>query len=176
MTQTYGHTATGCQCVFAYLFLCTFTGTVGQSWPVSYGLQNVCVLQGTSVVLPCEFSHPKDLEVTQAYWFRGPASHSDISSIERYRNRVHYLGDKVRNCSLKLSSLTTADTGHFRFRVITNVTSKRWTYEPGVRVKVTGMILCDRYNTFPILFLMDTTHIYLFSISLELNNNFHLSN
>lgn len=133
VTLTYGQK---CFCLFVH---CTFLETLGQSWGVKYGLQNICALQGTSVDLPCEFSHPKGLQITQTYWFNDPATRSDISSMERFRNRVHYLGDKVSSCSLKLSSLTTADTGDFRFRIITNVTAQRWIGDPGVRVNVAGM-------------------------------------
>ncbi|XP_041961169.1 B-cell receptor CD22-like [Alosa sapidissima] len=128
-------------CCMALLISQQGSLTLGQTWGVLYGQQSVCVFHGASVVLPCEFSHPKGLQVKQAFWINDAASRSDISKEERYRNRVQYLGDKVRNCTLELSALSAADDGVYWFRMTTNanVTSENWTGEPGVQVSVTGL-------------------------------------
>ncbi|XP_062311865.1 uncharacterized protein LOC134016535 [Osmerus eperlanus] len=54
--------------VFVF-FLCSLAVVLGQYWRVTYPLQSVCVLRGSSVDLSCSYTYPRGHKVTTTFWF-----------------------------------------------------------------------------------------------------------
>ncbi|XP_066578206.1 sialoadhesin-like [Amia ocellicauda] len=67
--------------------------------------------------------------------------HSGGGSIStEYRHRAEYLGNKQKNCTLKIKDIRTADRGTYRFRFETDDPGGKWTGVPGVTLSVSGKI------------------------------------
>ncbi|XP_015191963.1 B-cell receptor CD22-like isoform X2 [Lepisosteus oculatus] len=116
-------------------------GVLSQNWGVWYNPGNICALQGSTVVMGCNYSYPSGNSVTQTFWMDKDYSNNptDLSTLPQYVNRTEYLGNKEKNCTLRLRNLTTSDSKTYLFRFITNTTVGKWTGKPGVSLSVTGL-------------------------------------
>uniref|UniRef100_W5M7X2 Ig-like domain-containing protein n=1 Tax=Lepisosteus oculatus TaxID=7918 RepID=W5M7X2_LEPOC len=118
-------------------------GVLSQNWGVWYNPGSICALQGSTVVMGCTYSYPRDNTVTQTFWFIEkpvyPTEPTDLSAVPQYVNRTEYLGNKVNNCTLRLRNLTTSDSTTYWFKFITNTAGGKWTGQPGVSLSVTGL-------------------------------------
>ncbi|KAG2471146.1 protein, partial [Polypterus senegalus] len=66
--------------------------------------------------------------------------HTNVQSVaSRYRNRVQFLGDRNKICSVRISDVRTTDSGYYKFRFVGYGDGLKWTGVPGVRVTVTGL-------------------------------------
>uniref|UniRef100_A0A3B3QYU4 Ig-like domain-containing protein n=1 Tax=Paramormyrops kingsleyae TaxID=1676925 RepID=A0A3B3QYU4_9TELE len=79
---------------------------------INYPLSPVCAVTGSTVVIPCEFAYPQSLRVETFMW-----CHNDVHCEQ---GRAECLGDKVRNCMLKINDITDTDAGVYRFRFTSN--------------------------------------------------------
>ncbi|KAI4886783.1 hypothetical protein NFI96_014601, partial [Prochilodus magdalenae] len=109
-------------------------------WSVSYSDRRVCALEGSSVDFPCTYSYPSDQTVNKAFWYHigSEVEPTDLRMDEQFAGRVEFLGDKERNCGLRMRNLTKGDSGQYRFRFITG-TSDSFSGEPGVILSVTDL-------------------------------------
>uniref|UniRef100_W5M7W1 B-cell receptor CD22 n=1 Tax=Lepisosteus oculatus TaxID=7918 RepID=W5M7W1_LEPOC len=119
----------------------SLAGVLSQNWGVWYNPGNICALQGSTVVMGCNYSYPSGNSVTQTFWMDKDYSNNptDLSTLPQYVNRTEYLGNKEKNCTLRLRNLTTSDSKTYLFRFITNTTVGKWTGKPGVSLSVTGL-------------------------------------
>ncbi|MBN3318942.1 CD22 protein, partial [Atractosteus spatula] len=117
----------------------SLAGVLSQNWGVWYNPGNICALQGSTVVMGCNYSYPSDNTVTQTFWMDKDDSYNptDLSAVPQYVNRIEYLGNKVNNCTLRLRNLPTSDSTTYWFRFITN--KDKLIGEPGVSLSVTGL-------------------------------------
>ncbi|XP_030214664.1 sialic acid-binding Ig-like lectin 10 isoform X2 [Gadus morhua] len=112
-------------------------------WHVEYP-DSFCVVEGSTATIPCSFTHPKVHEKTGAVVERVVWCHSNkycsignvYDSNVRADSRFRYLGDRVRNCTLKIIKTVKRDAARYRFRFETNV--DKYTGLRGVRVNVTN--------------------------------------
>uniref|UniRef100_A0A672LQ59 Si:dkey-238d18.5 n=1 Tax=Sinocyclocheilus grahami TaxID=75366 RepID=A0A672LQ59_SINGR len=88
--------------------------------------KSVVGLSGSCVVIPCTFSYPakgKTYTEFTGIWYKGYYEfivyHTDTSKIsDTFKGRTSLTGDLLQNdCSLKISSLSSSDTGPFLFRI-----------------------------------------------------------
>uniref|UniRef100_A0A673G8W5 Si:dkey-238d18.5 n=1 Tax=Sinocyclocheilus rhinocerous TaxID=307959 RepID=A0A673G8W5_9TELE len=88
--------------------------------------KSVVGLSGSCVVIPCTFSYPakgKTYTEFTGIWYKGyyefTVYHTDTSKIsDTFKGRSSLTGDLRQNdCSLKISSLSSSDTGPFIFRI-----------------------------------------------------------
>ncbi|XP_056448575.1 uncharacterized protein LOC130384422 isoform X2 [Gadus chalcogrammus] len=117
-------------------------------WHVEYP-DSFCVVEGSTATIPCSFTHPKVHKETGAVVDRvervvwcpkhqicqGPTPNVYDSSNVRADSRFLYLGDLVRNCTLKIIKTVKRDAATYRFRFETN--GGGYTGQKGVRVNVT---------------------------------------
>ncbi|XP_036453773.1 sialoadhesin-like [Colossoma macropomum] len=110
-------------------------------WSVTYSDRRVCALEGSSVDFPCTYSYPRDQTVTKTFWyyFRPQVEPTDLSVEEQFAGRVEFLGDKERNCTLRMNNLTKSDSGEYHFRFITDTAGGRFSGEPGVILSVADL-------------------------------------
>ena len=116
-----------CDCVAVVL---------GQDWRVTYTLQSVCALRGSSVDLSCSYTYPRGHTVTETFWFTKSET-EDLRLDPEYAGRVQYRGDK-REATLTITDLRERDTAEYKFRIITNKSVDKWEGKPGVTLSVTG--------------------------------------
>ena len=104
-----------------------------------------CVVEGSTATIPCSFTHPKVhketgavLRVRRVVWChnhefcqRHVYFGYDSSNV-RADSRFLYLGDLVRNCTLKIIKTEKRDAATYRFRFETN--GGGYTGQKGVRV------------------------------------------
>ncbi|CAL8354538.1 unnamed protein product [Arctogadus glacialis] len=116
-------------------------------WHVEYP-DSFCVVEGSTATIPCSFTHPKVhrrtgvvLPVQRVVWCpdheicHGTTPNVYDSSNVRADSRFLYLGDLVRNCTLKIIKTVKQDAATYRFRFETN--GRGYTGPIGVRVRVT---------------------------------------
>ncbi|CAL8299574.1 unnamed protein product, partial [Gadus morhua 'NCC'] len=117
-------------------------------WHVEYP-ESFCVVEGSTATIPCSLTHPKVHKETQAvverveqvvwcpsdkYCDSSTTNGYDSSNV-RADSRFLYLGDHVRNCTLKIIKTEKQDAATYHFRFETN--GGGYTGLRGVRVNVT---------------------------------------
>ncbi|KAJ8385693.1 hypothetical protein AAFF_G00182930, partial [Aldrovandia affinis] len=104
--------------IFVVLSL-TVQGVLGQNgWSVSYQLQGICALKGSSVDMPCTYSYPNDNTVESTFWF--VEKNVDLAETPEYKGRVEYQGNKEHDCTLRVRDLRESDSKTYFFRFITD--------------------------------------------------------
>ncbi|XP_030227333.1 B-cell receptor CD22 isoform X3 [Gadus morhua] len=81
--------------------------------------QSQCAFKGTSVTIPCSYSHPHGNRVTLVTWYRGEplpggwAGYTFINSTSM-KGHFQYLGDTSGSCTLRINGLLDSDqAGYF---------------------------------------------------------------
>uniref|UniRef100_A0A671YTK0 B-cell receptor CD22 n=1 Tax=Sparus aurata TaxID=8175 RepID=A0A671YTK0_SPAAU len=127
------------------LFLALFVpGAVCSEWNVTYHQQHICALKGSSVVIPCSFYYPKDLQVKKVMWGHERSNIIDgpfifESEMNETDTRFKYTGDKQHNCSFKIQDIEHNDTGKYAFRFITDTEKGKWTGKVGSTLEVVDL-------------------------------------
>ncbi|KAL7833946.1 hypothetical protein AOLI_G00289060 [Acnodon oligacanthus] len=106
---------------------------------VSYTNRQIDAVEGSSVDFLCTYSHPEAERVSKAFWFyfRPEVQSEELSEEEQFAGRVEFIGDKERNCGLRLRDVRERDSGEYRFQFSTQ-SGETFTGSPGVTLKVTG--------------------------------------
>uniref|UniRef100_A0A8B9LI80 Immunoglobulin domain-containing protein n=1 Tax=Astyanax mexicanus TaxID=7994 RepID=A0A8B9LI80_ASTMX len=88
-------------------------------WNVIYTNRRVCVLEGSSVDFPCTYSYPSGLTVTEVFWHYMwfEIKPNDLREDEQFAGRVEFIGDKERNCTLRIRDVRMNDSGEYYFRI-----------------------------------------------------------
>uniref|UniRef100_A0A3B1KK17 Immunoglobulin domain-containing protein n=1 Tax=Astyanax mexicanus TaxID=7994 RepID=A0A3B1KK17_ASTMX len=104
----------------------------------------MCVLEGSSVDFPCTYSYPSGLTVTEVFWHYMwfEIKPNDLREDEQFAGRVEFIGDKEKNCTLRIRDVRMNDSGEYFFRIITGSKGKIFSGNPGVTLKVTGIRKC----------------------------------
>ncbi|XP_030214660.1 B-cell receptor CD22-like isoform X2 [Gadus morhua] len=112
---------------------------VDPDWHVEHP-DSFCVVEGSTAIIPCSFTHPAGLRVNRVVWCpnheicQGTTPNVYDSSNVRADSRFLYLGDLVRNCTLKIIKTVKQDAATYHFRFETN--GDKYTGPRGVRVNV----------------------------------------
>ncbi|XP_036945962.1 carcinoembryonic antigen-related cell adhesion molecule 6-like isoform X4 [Acanthopagrus latus] len=121
------------------LMLLFLSGAVCSERKVTYQ-QHICAVKGSSVVIPCSFYYPENLQVKKVMWgheksniFDGPFIFE--SEMNETASRFQYIGDKEHNCSFKIHDVEKNDAGKYAFRFMTNDKSS-YTGTAGSTLKV----------------------------------------
>ncbi|XP_067088288.1 B-cell receptor CD22-like [Osmerus mordax] len=120
------------------VFLCSVAVVLGQDWGVTYTLQSVCALRGSSVDLSCSYTYPSGHTITKTFWFT-KSDTVDLSLDPEYAGRVQYRGDEEREATLTITDLRETDAAVYKFRFITNLHGGKYTGQPGATLSVTGL-------------------------------------
>ncbi|CAL8299051.1 unnamed protein product [Gadus morhua 'NCC'] len=114
---------------------------VDPDWHVEHP-DSFCVVEGSTAIIPCSFTHPAGLRVNRVVWCpnheicQGTTPNVYDSSNVRADSRFLYLGDLVRNCTLKIIKTVKQDAATYHFRFETN--GGGGTGQKGVTVTVTN--------------------------------------
>uniref|UniRef100_A0A3Q2QEZ3 Ig-like domain-containing protein n=1 Tax=Fundulus heteroclitus TaxID=8078 RepID=A0A3Q2QEZ3_FUNHE len=84
----------------------------------SYSEETMCAVRGSTVVFLCLFENTEKREIDRFMW--GHTTSSNIRLILRHpghgSGRYEYIGDKERNCSMKVHKVERYDAGKYFFR------------------------------------------------------------
>ncbi|XP_036943608.1 B-cell receptor CD22-like isoform X2 [Acanthopagrus latus] len=126
------------------LMLLFLSGAVCSEWNVEYHQQHICAVKGSSVVIPCSFYYPENLQVKKVMWGDKRAHISDgpfifESEMNETDTRFQYIGDKKHNCSFEIHNVEHNDAGKYIFRFITDTEKGKWTGPAGSTLKVVDL-------------------------------------
>lgn len=89
-------------------------------YSVTYFSTSVCGIKESFVDILCTYTYPSARRIKEAFWHEWKHD-MDLSLDPRYQGRVRYLGDKVSNCTLRISDLKENDTAEtYQFRFLTD--------------------------------------------------------
>ncbi|XP_039369214.1 sialoadhesin-like [Mauremys reevesii] len=124
---------------------CLLSGACAQEWCVTLAPGPLAGWVGSCVTIPCSFTYPAGWTVSAVNWTRDgnqTVYHSDEARVRAaFKGRVHYLGNKQHNCSLRVAGLRPSDQGTYRFRfeVVGDGSSRNaWTGQPGQQLNVSA--------------------------------------
>ncbi|XP_042573222.1 carcinoembryonic antigen-related cell adhesion molecule 5-like [Cyprinus carpio] len=139
------------------IFLLVIHGVSSADWGVSYGHSHICALKDSSVIMSCNYTYPTEYQIRKVFWTRNPVKvgeeYPDLSKDPEHSQRLQYLGDKQKNCTLRLSHVTQKDSHEYYFSVIadkpdlsslikyftTAEDNVKWIGAPGVSLTVTDL-------------------------------------
>uniref|UniRef100_A0A673FU12 B-cell receptor CD22 n=1 Tax=Sinocyclocheilus rhinocerous TaxID=307959 RepID=A0A673FU12_9TELE len=113
-------------------------------WAVNYSPSHICALKDSSVIMNCTYTYPTGYQIMKVFWTKKlfKEEHEvfpDLSKDPEYSHRLQYLGDKQKNCTIRLSHVTQKDSHKYYFRFITDKHSKKQTGASGVTLTVTDL-------------------------------------
>uniref|UniRef100_A0A3Q4BR32 B-cell receptor CD22 n=1 Tax=Mola mola TaxID=94237 RepID=A0A3Q4BR32_MOLML len=126
-------------------FLCSVTVIRAQDyWGVTYRSTQICAVKGSTVEINCSYTYPSrangyNIAVQETFWFTRLQDEEpvDVRTQSEYAGRVEYQC-KSNICSLRIIDLRESDSTEYKFRLITNDPSGKYTASPGVTLTVTG--------------------------------------
>uniref|UniRef100_A0A673FTG4 B-cell receptor CD22 n=1 Tax=Sinocyclocheilus rhinocerous TaxID=307959 RepID=A0A673FTG4_9TELE len=104
------------------IFLLMIHGVSSAGWSVSYSPSHICALKNSSVIMSCTYTYPTGYQIRKVFWTK-TLEHEvfpDLSKDPEYSQRLQYLGDKQKNCTIRLSHVTQKDSHTYYFRFITD--------------------------------------------------------
>ncbi|XP_051721095.1 B-cell receptor CD22-like isoform X2 [Ctenopharyngodon idella] len=118
-------------------------GVFSADWGVSYSPSHICAVKDSSVIMNCTYTYPTGHKIKKVFWTKGTVKKGkefpDLSKDPEYKQRFKYLGDKLKNCTIRLSHVTLKDSHEYYFRFITDEDDSKWTGKPGVTLAVTDL-------------------------------------
>ncbi|XP_045061855.1 sialoadhesin-like [Coregonus clupeaformis] len=90
---------------------------LGNCWNVSYTPNTICGFAGSYVDLPCTYTYPRSLNITETLWVNNTdlkMEPEDLSRYPEYEGRVEYRGNG-RDCTLRIKDLRKSDSAKYRF-------------------------------------------------------------
>ncbi|XP_047668198.1 sialoadhesin-like isoform X2 [Tachysurus fulvidraco] len=124
---------------FSLVLILMFMAGVQAQHSVTLSSQNLCVVIGSTVIIPCTFT-PGHSGATERQWYRGQSSEGepqDLSKDPEYSGRVS-VNTWGSDCSLTVSNVRVSDSGVHNFRYKT--WSSDWiSASSGVHLTVTDL-------------------------------------
>ncbi|XP_036420951.1 uncharacterized protein LOC118804559 [Colossoma macropomum] len=110
-------------------------------WNVTYTERRLCVLEGSSVNLPCTFSYPSNQTITDVFWYYNwlEEKPKELSKEKQFAGRVEYIGDKERNCTLRMRDVRRRDSGEYYIQFSTDTQEGKFSGKPGAFLNVTAL-------------------------------------
>uniref|UniRef100_A0A8C2J7T5 B-cell receptor CD22 n=1 Tax=Cyprinus carpio TaxID=7962 RepID=A0A8C2J7T5_CYPCA len=126
------------------VFLLVIHRVSSAGWGVSYSHSQICALKDSSVIMSCTYTYPTEYKIRKVFWTKTVKDEDsredvDLSKDPEYSRRLQYLGDKQKNCTIRLSHVTKKDSHMYYFRFTTNKLVKKWLGDPGVSLTVTDL-------------------------------------
>ncbi|XP_048051290.1 B-cell receptor CD22-like isoform X2 [Megalobrama amblycephala] len=127
--------------VFLLMIHVCVSGVSSADWGVSYSPSHICALKDSSVIMRCTYTYPTGYKIKKVFWTKTLVKHNgehpDLSEDPEYSQRLQYLGDKQKNCTIRLSHVTLKDSHKYYFKF--NTDKDKWIGYPGVTLTVTDL-------------------------------------
>ncbi|XP_050957490.1 B-cell receptor CD22-like, partial [Labeo rohita] len=126
------------------IFLLMIHGVSSADWGVSHSHSHICALMNSSVIMNCTYTYPTGHQINKTFWTNTHVKNDseefpDLSEDPEYSQRLQYLGDKQKICTIRLSNVTLNDSHMYYFRFTTNTPNGKWIGNPGVSLTVTDL-------------------------------------
>uniref|UniRef100_A0A3Q3L190 Sialic acid-binding Ig-like lectin 10 n=1 Tax=Mastacembelus armatus TaxID=205130 RepID=A0A3Q3L190_9TELE len=123
--------------------LCVTVVQAQDGWGVTYTATNICAIKGSTVNIRCTYTYPSNLRVQETFWHTQQTNTDpvDLKTQSEYSGRVQYQCED-KTCALTIRDLRETDSAEYKFRVITNEPTGKYSGSPGVTLSV-------RVNQFP---------------------------
>ncbi|XP_022593772.1 uncharacterized protein LOC111216524 [Seriola dumerili] len=106
-------------------------------WTVNYAIRRICALQGSSVNISSEYSHPYEQPLKYKYWYKIKINgEKDTEELITAKGRMEYHENRKNHHMLRIINLKKNDSGEYIFRTLTN--TSKMLYFPGVTLVVTA--------------------------------------
>ncbi|XP_045574006.1 uncharacterized protein isoform X1 [Salmo salar] len=105
---------------------------------VRYTPTTICGFPGSYVDLPCTYTFPRDLNITETLWVNNTdlkMEPEDLTRYPEYEDRVEYRGNG-NDCTLRITDLRKSDSSKYRFLFKTQGT---YFNSPAVSLSVTDL-------------------------------------
>uniref|UniRef100_A0A6Q2Z8M3 Ig-like domain-containing protein n=1 Tax=Esox lucius TaxID=8010 RepID=A0A6Q2Z8M3_ESOLU len=110
---------------------------------VTYSSQRICALKGSTVDLSCSFTYPRGYTVTATEWYYWK-NHDWKKISDDNAGRVSYCGNKVNNCTLRITDLREEDSTSYIFSFAT------WDYrKDGSSISLTVIVASMHLRVWP---------------------------
>ncbi|KAI4881094.1 hypothetical protein NFI96_029121, partial [Prochilodus magdalenae] len=106
-------------------------------WNVAYTERELCALEGSSVDFHCTYAPPSNQTVTGVFWYYEQLK--DLFHEAQFAGRVEFIGDRERNCTLRMRGVRKTDSGEYGFQFSTNADKGRFSGTSGVLLNVAGL-------------------------------------
>uniref|UniRef100_A0A6Q2YSP3 Ig-like domain-containing protein n=1 Tax=Esox lucius TaxID=8010 RepID=A0A6Q2YSP3_ESOLU len=115
-------------------------GVLGRKcFRVTYNHQSICVMEGSTVDLPCNYQYPRTHKLLEANWHiqeEPNGAPTNLSMVSRYTDRAVFDRTKDKDCTLRITDLRKSDSAEYKFRFKTQY--GEWGYSfPGITLTVT---------------------------------------
>lgn len=108
-------------------------------WTVNYVNRRFCALEGSSVNILSEYSHPDNQQQTSKLWYKKQSSSEDqAEKLIRAAGRVEYHDNMRNHHILRITNLKKTDSAEYTFRLQKDIDNCKWAELPGVTLIVTG--------------------------------------
>ncbi|XP_026107250.1 B-cell receptor CD22-like isoform X8 [Carassius auratus] len=130
------------------IFLLMIHEVSSADWGVNYRDSHICALKDSSVIMSCNYTYPTRYKIKKVFWTKNSVKvgkkYPDLSEDPEYSQRLQYLGDKQKTCTIRLSHVTQKDSHKYYFSLITYKSgfwkkSVKWIGDPGVSLTVTDL-------------------------------------
>uniref|UniRef100_A0A8C1PE89 B-cell receptor CD22 n=1 Tax=Cyprinus carpio TaxID=7962 RepID=A0A8C1PE89_CYPCA len=126
------------------IFLLMIHRAYSEKEDVNYTHSHICALKNSSVIMSCTFTYPTGRQIMKVFWTKTKVKNAynefpNLSEDPEYSQRLQYLGDKQKNCTIRLSHVTQKDEHMYYFRFTTDEDNVKWLGAPGVSLTVTDL-------------------------------------
>ncbi|KAL6461849.1 hypothetical protein MHYP_G00299940 [Metynnis hypsauchen] len=87
------------------------------------------------------YNNGSDYTVIKVFWhyYWPEGEPDDLSEEEQFAGRVEFIGEKERNCTLRMRDVRERDSGQYYFRIVTKTDGEKVSGIPGVVLRVTAL-------------------------------------
>ncbi|KAK7165660.1 hypothetical protein R3I93_005665 [Phoxinus phoxinus] len=128
-----------CPVVLLQCFIWISLMATGVQDDVTHIISSMCVVQQSTVLIPCRYVHPQHEQVSSVEWLheKSPEEEVRVSQDPAFEGRVEFVQSGASNCSLILRDVRKSDAGIFR--LVHNTASGQIRMNAkGIRLEVTG--------------------------------------
>ncbi|XP_063064868.1 B-cell receptor CD22 [Engraulis encrasicolus] len=120
------------------LILLISPGVSDPEWKVTL-TPNKCVPLNSSVDIGCSYKYLQGYTPVHTYWIVNDTEPwKNFSNVDKI-DRLEYLGDKEKNCTLRITDVRDSDTGAYKFRFETDKSNGKWTSKSAFTLSVTAL-------------------------------------
>ncbi|XDV15882.1 hypothetical protein PO909_015834 [Leuciscus waleckii] len=105
-----------CPAVLLHCFIWISLMATGVQDDVTHIIGSMCVVQQSTVLIPCKYIHPQHEQLSSVEWLheKSPEEEVRVSQDPAFEGRVEFVQSDARNCSLILRDVRKSDAGIFR--------------------------------------------------------------
>ncbi|XP_077057449.1 sialoadhesin [Siphateles boraxobius] len=127
-----------CPAVLLQSFILISLMATGVQDDVTHIISSMCVVQQSTVLIPCKYIHPQHEQMSSVEWLheKSPEEEVRVSQDPAFEGRMEFVQSDASNCSLILRDVRKSDAGIFRL-VLNTASGQIRMNAKGIRLEVT---------------------------------------